>query len=282
MLNSQKLLQNIVRVIPLLALTLVPIKSHADALTYAHEKGTHEALSVAISPILSDLRLFNLSVSGQKFFRIFNSDFDNSKTIRQRACRLANRWIFIKNKPRKSALTVYIPERIRPVHAKYIEGIRFSRNYPQQLSCNKFSRAELASFVQISLALKALNSQVDKVISKSKYNKSFNRTRVLSLQLKPIPLSLEVLNGSLRLKLDGSLGPFNASIQDGVSRNRLAKGGIHFLLLDIGEKRSIYYVRHLSLDLDILAGANLVLDGKIAKLTCSTQCVHFNSITMKS
>ena len=36
MLNSQKLLQNIVRVIPLLALTLVPTKSHADALTYAH------------------------------------------------------------------------------------------------------------------------------------------------------------------------------------------------------------------------------------------------------
>ncbi|MCO7224140.1 hypothetical protein [Pleionea sp. CnH1-48] len=258
----------------------LPSLAYSQPLQYAYERGNYDYITYFSKPVFRQLDSMESSISFEKFWRNFFKNYNNGRTIRRKACKLANAWIAIRIKGRKNAngYRAVMPGSMEAYRKAFSSGYRFADSYTQQKKCSQFSKWELQQFIQLTKTLKHSQQLAWKIVKRSRYHSSsLSGSNVLSLQLDPLPFSVELLNGSFRLRYSHKIGPLTANIQTGVSQNRIAKNhGVDYLVIRTPDKRlRVFYVRGLRLEFSV-PDSDVEINGNLVTFTCSISC--FNNV----
>lgn len=258
----------------------IPVEVCAQDINWldAHEAGTFLHVETFFAPLFARLSRVEDAWSVTQSHRRSGAGHDHIDRVNRELCYLAIQVIDLQRASDRSAST-YFPRRklVSPTATQaYVDAARatlmVARQYPNVKHCNeltwddrvKFSRALFAAKKQRE-ALAALT------LGRSKGRYSWSNT--LSIELSPLPLKLELLEGSLKFKFTGKLGRFKIDGQTGPKRVQTSHfNGLQFFRL-VGPDGSmrVFDVRgkNFSFPTGIgqidVAGASLVY-------TCNSQC----------
>ncbi len=194
--------------------------------------------------------------------------------IRDAACEVAKQWVLAQHQNYDPNMHLVVPWELESFTNEILESYRYASRYDLNTSCHEYSNAELGKFISLTNRVSDYREEAERLIQKSASHKGIAGATTLSFQLSLIPITLEVIGGSLLLKLDLTKGAVKSTVASGI-KSVSSSTGLEFLYLDIGNERRVYDTRGLDLNLDVVDRASLRLVKNKAIFTCISNCVKF-------
>ncbi len=253
--------------VAVLVLVGISTSVRADGMDYAHKEGSYRYLSQQLTPI----RLAHVKYLGKNLVK----SLVGYEAVREAACDVANQWVIAHHDNQLPNLRLVVPQELETFANELSKGYQFASRFDLNTPCSEYTNAALGVFIGMSDTMSGRREDAERSIAQYSSYKGLAGSTTLSLQLSPIPLTLELINGSLRLKFNLTDGRLKSTLAPGIKRVG-SSAGLDFLYLDIDNERRVYDIRGLDLNLDIVERANFQLVKNKAIFTCSSSCVQFN------
>lgn len=198
-------------------------------------------------------------------------------TYRRRSCDLLKSWKrAVRDWDAKfaySGLTIYGPNAFAPYVSRIAETINFTRNLRPNRKCTDTEQSDLDNLVNLTANVFDAKKSVRKLKKKRRLAKSWENT--FSLELYPIPIRVEFLKGSLKLRLSGSYGPLRGAFLSGPTLSSDKKSGIKMLVfISVDKDAYMFDVDGQHFDLMLPKSTLLEFRGDIVYVACPVECAN--------
>lgn len=253
--------------------------SPADAQTLRtmtpYELGTFRFFDDTVGSVKYQLRWLNVSVN--RHTRAANGQGtwtdQNQQSFEKRLCSLANAWIRWRRdfyNGRGSVLPnnyiIYRPNNMADFFKNLFAASRIAKG---KSSCSQFSGEE-----KIDLMIKSAEmwGASEKIKRGSSARLSGGWSNSFSIELSPLPLEVEFVSGSLRIKYSQDVGRFKFSGKTGPSYRGRGYNGLEYITFIDGDNNvHIFYVGGIDFSIE-LKNAHIEGRGAVLRVYCGSSC----------
>ena len=246
----------------------------------AHERGSLKSIDSASAPLFAQLKKADRSWGVVQSHRRMNAGHDHFATFDRDICVLSVKVINLER-----ALKTYwnsqplrykaeIPSALRDYHQKMEAAIKIASRYPNLRNCNELNHSQKMEFVRAVHQARTSRSNVSSNIL-GRRSATYKWSNTFAIELSPIPLKVEFLEGSAKLKISRSAGPLKFDFQTGPKvRQQSASRGLTTLIIRTPDnKQRIFDIEGIHVEFDVPA-STIEIDGPKMTITCSTACLR--------
>ncbi|MEO0624091.1 MAG: hypothetical protein AAF183_17970 [Pseudomonadota bacterium] len=263
-------------VLALLWVAVTPATAQNMNWLNAHEAGTYRYLDSVVRNLYSRLAKVQGAWSVTQGHRKSGANHDHIDQVEKQMCYLA---IDVLNLQRgfDSQKNEQTPKLVSPAATQdYLEAIReifnVARSYADVMNCAELDWNDRVNFTQAVNKAKMAKDAISRLTTeRSKGNFSWSNT--FAVELSPLPLKLEFLEGSLKIKISRKIGPLNFDFQTGPKRQAASHyNGLEYLQITGPDKRArVFDVRGQSFSFPTGIG-RIDVSGAFLKYTCDERC----------
>lgn len=242
----------------------------------SQEMGTYHAVNRIVSPFYDEYKKAKQAWGVTQGHRRQNAGHDHWHDTKRRFCYLTIQMLNEARKYEKSKNKVYLitPRAITPYMNDVMEYRALARKYSHITHCNQMSGSDLTKFYRAAEGIFNRFTNLYNAYDMGSKKKKMGWSTTFSVELTPIPLKLEVIEGSLKIKLSKKVGPFNFDLQTGPKfKGNTTKSGLQYLAI-INPNRSIryFYIDGLKLSLHVPESL-ITINGNTLIIECSAACL---------
>ncbi|MEO0810199.1 MAG: hypothetical protein AAFW82_06095, partial [Pseudomonadota bacterium] len=172
--------------------------------------------------------------------------------------------------PRKYKMSS--PEAVQAYQTASANVVNVARQHPKVRYCNQLTHEQRMHFVA---AIYQTREEKNKLrdLALNRRSGTIGWSSTFAIELYPLPLKVEFLNGSVKLKLSTKLGRYPVDVQTGPTwKGPKSYNGLQYFQLRTPDGRAyVFDIRGVAFDIQVPAGEILV-DGPWLTFTCSTAC----------
>ncbi len=282
--TQMKILERLACAAVILVLLFLPVDTAraVDAKLFnAFEQGTMDAIDELAEPLENEFRVYQRAWSVTYHHRKENESHDHTAEMRDAGCKLAMRIQLARFAERGSAYKLVGPESFAKVlRAKEITLSVADKYLERVRSCDDLSEQDIHLYANYAMFLLAARWELKKERSELLQKSSeVVWSTTFSVELSPLPLKLELIDGSLKVKLTRSIGPLKFDLQSGPRLSKIEDpSGLKHLVLKLPDRtyRS-FNVEGLILLFDLPA-SRIELVGNKLTIDCSVDCLAAFSV----
>ncbi|WP_422375206.1 hypothetical protein [Roseibium sp.] len=244
----------------------------------AWEVGSLDQIDAYTATMLSDLKKFEQAWRITLHHRKMKANHDHFDQTKLAVCRLSFRWINTQRamlEARKRQKTVYrltVPPSVDGLREATKKAFDLANEYVDRpKDCKALTIQDYQRFVEATRNLREIRNRLGK-ISKRQRKTAWSTT--LSVELSPLPLKLEVVEGSIKLKFTKNIGPLKFDLQTGPKLQRYSSSsGLKYLVVRTPDKRArVFFVAGMNLEFALPASV-VNVSGETLTITCSQACL---------
>lgn len=262
----------------LVALLCGSVSAFDKAMFNAYELGTLEVLDLYANHIVADLKAYEQARLVTDYHRKQNLGHDHADQLNLKLCTLAFRII---NTQRVISAANQTYRMVPPVSLQsYQESVRsaylISKDYlNKERNCTSLSSTDYDRFLNAAIKVRD-EQQKAHALAVSRWNQApgFRWSNTLSVELSPLPIKLELLEGAIKLKFTRSIGPLKFDFQTGPKLSRPSEPtGLKYLVIKLPDRTSrILNIEGLELTFS-LPYSQVTIKRNTLTIECAEQCL---------
>jgi len=246
----------------------------------SYEAGTYRYIDRTVAPLFSRLKQVESAWATTVNHRRQGANHDHIDAVERQLCYLAIQAINFQrsndaSRRQGSSRTLVAPSSVKG----YLEAARgilsVARSYPTLRHCDELNWNERVRFLE---AIREARDERSKLanLTNTRSTGQYAWSNTFSVELTPLPLKLEFLEGSLKLKLSSGLGPLKFDFQTGPKRvGTSSYNGLEYLRI-VGPDGSmrVFDVRGQNFTFPTGLG-EVAVNGATLTYICDSACTAF-------
>lgn len=243
----------------------------------AHERGTLAMLDRFSSVVVDDLAKVEQAWAVTNHHRQYGAGHDHSEELQAKLCTLAFRIINTQRaiSERKSGYRVVAPATLHNYHQSVRAALLAANPYlSRPVDCASLSVSDFRMLYSMASVVRTERQKAHALATSRRQTlPGVVWSNTLSLELAPLPFKLELLDGSLKLKLTQGVGPLRFDFQSGPKLHR-ASGptGLRFLVIQLPDRTArVLDIEGMRLSFNLPA-SRVTIDRDTLMIECLEQC----------
>lgn len=239
------------------------------------QKGTIQVLDTATVPVLEIFEAYQeeLKVLNKPINRLFPSDLFEGPE--QTACLLVLSWVSLRDAisdyKQRTGLTWLIegPPSTEALTNQFYSVLETSSLYSgKEETCASLQPA----FVKMIVDGTGTYLELRKALRPSKASYPLDWSQALTVELTPLPFKIEAIQGSLRARFTGRLGPLKLEYQAGGQVDSVSiDHNLKHLIIRTSENFRVFDIEGKTFEIDVPA-SRITLKGRSLVVTCDDLC----------
>ncbi|MET1257620.1 hypothetical protein [Aliikangiella maris] len=238
------------------------------------EMGTYEQLNLITNSYFSEYKKLRQAWSVTQSHRKSKANHDHWDATERAACILSVKMISVGRVMQKNTGNrIIAPPKLRDYLTATRSLYTLTSKYDHVSNCSQLTVSDYSRFHQIANSIFSHRNSLASSY-KSTNAQSIGWSNILSFELSPLPLSLEVLNGSLKIKFSAKAGPIKYDFKTGPAFRKDSKRSGLKTLLVINPDKTVRIFNIDGLKLQFYVPASLItISGDRIAIECSNSCL---------
>lgn len=244
------------------------------------ERGLYRSWSSTYGHLPPRLKRLDQAWSVTTGHRRMNASHDHIEAVHRQMCSISIEtinavWELVKknNERPVKAKSVHVPERLTAYHAAAVAIGQTVHNNRDAKSCDDLTWDERLSLITAVRNFQTEYNRLNRYYS-SPGHSQYKWSNSIGFEIPGLPLKLEILNGSLKLKLSTKSRFLNVDFQSGMSRvSAKSYNGLEYLAIYTPELK-VYIFDVRDIDFDFPVAGHIYVTGSAMRYVCDDRCAE--------